>query len=123
MCNAFKELEAEWMERGKTEGIEQEKQQSIISMLEFGITKEQILTRYSKEDLEKIEHIISAYNLPIRLKTAKMSADDVLAATKSDKKMEDGRVKFVLLHAIGDAYISREVSDEMLSDGIRYVLQ
>ena len=25
MCNAFKELEAEWMERGKTEGIEQEK--------------------------------------------------------------------------------------------------
>ena len=77
----------------------------------------------SKEDLEKIEHIISAYNLPIRLKTAKMSADDVLAATKSDKKMEDGRVKFVLLHAIGDAYISREVSDEMLSDGIRYVLQ
>lgn len=77
----------------------------------------------SKEDLEKIKHIISAYNLPIRLKTAKMSADDVLAATKSDKKMEDGRVKFVLLHAIGDAYISREVSDEMLSDGIRYVLQ
>ena len=45
MCNAFKELEAEWMERGKTEGIEQEKQQSIISMLEFGITKEHIGTR------------------------------------------------------------------------------
>ena len=59
MCNAFKELEAEWMERGKTEGIEQEKQQSIISMLEFGITKEQILTRYSKEDLEKAEAAIA----------------------------------------------------------------
>mgnify|MGYP004675359143 FL=1 len=59
MCNAFKELESEWMERGKTEGIEQEKQQSIISMLEFGITKEQILTRYSKEDLEKAEAAIA----------------------------------------------------------------
>lgn len=47
------------MERGKTEGIEQEKQQSIISMLEFGITKEQILTRYSKEDLEKAEAAIA----------------------------------------------------------------
>ena len=58
MCNAFKELEAEWMERGKTEGIEQEKQ-SIISMLEFGVTKEQILTRYSKEDLEKAEAAIA----------------------------------------------------------------
>ena len=30
----------------------------------------------SKEDLEKIEHIISAYNLPIRLKTAKMCIRD-----------------------------------------------
>ena len=59
MCNAFKELEAEWMKRGKTEGIEQEKQQSIISMLEFGVTKEQILTRYSKEDLEKAEAAIA----------------------------------------------------------------
>ena len=70
MCNAFKELEAEWMERRKTEGIkygieqgieqgvEQEKQ-SIISMLEFGVTKEQILTRYSKEDLEKAEAAIA----------------------------------------------------------------
>ena len=47
------------MERGKIEGIEQEKQQSIISMLEFGITKEQILTRYSKEDLEKAEAAIA----------------------------------------------------------------
>lgn len=66
MCNTFKGLEAEWMERGKTEGIkygieqgvEQEKQ-SIISMLEFGVTKEQILTRYSKEDLEKAEAAIA----------------------------------------------------------------
>lgn len=77
----------------------------------------------SKEDLQMIEHIISAYNLPVRLKTANMSAKEVLAATKSDKKMEQGRVKFILLHSIGDAYISRDVSDEMLLEGIHYVLQ
>ena len=51
MCNAFKELEAEWMERG----IKQSNQQAIISMLEFGITKEQIITRYTKEELEDAE--------------------------------------------------------------------
>jgi len=51
MCNAFKELEAEWMERG----IKQSNQQAIISMLEFGITKEQIITRYTKEGLENAE--------------------------------------------------------------------
>lgn len=51
MCNAFKELEAEWMERG----IKQSNQQAIISMLEFGITKEQIIIRYTKEELENAE--------------------------------------------------------------------
>lgn len=51
MCNAFKELEAEWMERG----IKHSNQQAIISMLEFGITKEQIITRYTKEELENAE--------------------------------------------------------------------
>ena len=51
MCNAFKELEAEWMERG----IKQSNHQAIISMLEFGITKEQIITRYTKEELENAE--------------------------------------------------------------------
>lgn len=51
MCNAFKELEAEWMERG----IKQSNPQAIISMLEFGITKEQIITRYTKEELENAE--------------------------------------------------------------------
>ena len=66
MCNAFKELEAEWMERRKTEGIKygieqgiEQGVESIISMLEFGVTKEQILTRYSKEDLEKAEAAIA----------------------------------------------------------------
>lgn len=34
-------------------GIKQSNQQAIISMLEFGITKEQIITRYTKEELEK----------------------------------------------------------------------
>ena len=51
MCNAFKELEAEWMERG----IKQSNQQAIISTLLFGITKEQIITRYTKEELENAE--------------------------------------------------------------------
>ena len=61
MCNAFKELEAEWMERGKNKGIKygieqgieqgvKQEKQSIISMLEFGVTKEQILKRRFRKD-------------------------------------------------------------------------
>ena len=64
------ELKAEWQNESRNEGInkgielgiDSEKVNSIISMLEFGITREQILTRYTKEDLEKAEAAIANNN-------------------------------------------------------------
>ena len=53
-------VKGRWNQR--KEGIDSEKVNSIISMLEFGITKEQILTRYTKEDLERAEAAIANEN-------------------------------------------------------------
>lgn len=50
-----------------------------------------------------------------------LKPENVLAATKSDKKMIGNQVKFILLESIGNAYIYRELSDEQILDGIRYV--
>ena len=60
MCKAFQELKAEWAEEGKLAGIEQSNQQAIISMLEFGVSKEQILTKYSREELAKAEAVLKS---------------------------------------------------------------
>ena len=70
MCKAMEELKAEWQSEGRNEGInkgielgiDSEKVNSIISMLEFGITREQILTKYTKEDLERAEAAIADKN-------------------------------------------------------------
>lgn len=62
MCEAMKRFQAECESKGMKEGIDSEKVNSIISMLEFGITKEQILTRYTKEDLERAEAAIANEN-------------------------------------------------------------
>ncbi len=66
MCKAMEELKAQWQGESRKEGIElgidTEKVNSIISMLEFGITKEQILTKYTKEDLERAEAAIANNN-------------------------------------------------------------
>ena len=62
MCEAMKRFQAECESKGMKEGIDSEKVNSIISMLEFGITKEQILTRYTKEDLERAESDIANEN-------------------------------------------------------------
>lgn len=62
MCEAMKRFQAECESKGMKEGIDSEKVNSIISMLEFGITREQILTRYTKEDLERAEAAIANEN-------------------------------------------------------------
>lgn len=62
MCEAMKRFQAECESKGMKEGIDSEKVNSIISMLEFGITKEQILTKYTKEDLERAEAAIADKN-------------------------------------------------------------
>ena len=62
MCEAMKRFQSVCESKGMKEGIDSEKVNSIISMLEFGITKEQILTRYTKEDLERAEAAIANEN-------------------------------------------------------------
>ena len=54
------------------------------------------------------------FGLPISL--AQIDAQRVLSLTKSDKKAADGRIRFVLLKGIGNAFTDMTVTDdEMIS--------
>ena len=77
------------------------------------------LGHISKEDFEKIQNALSLFELPTQMDG--FNAEKVLSATKSDKKMVGNQVKFILLKEIGNAYIYRELTDEQILDGIRYV--
>ena len=72
------------------------------------------------EELSMIEQTMARFGLKTRVDG--FDAGEVLAATKSDKKMVGDKVKFVLLQTPGDAYIYRELTDEQILDGISYVL-
>lgn len=76
---------------------------------------------YTSEDQKRLEDAISMFRLPTRLKQPKFTPEDVLAATKLDKKMESGRVKFILLQKPGEAYITKELEDVQILEGIRYL--
>lgn len=68
---------------------------------------------------EQIEQVLKSYGLPVRV--GGLSAEDVLRTTKLDKKMEAGKIKFVLLNRIGEAFVTKDVEDEELLEAIRYV--
>lgn len=74
----------------------------------------------SEKDLVYICEGLKEFGLPVR--TDGLSAEEVLKATKSDKKMDAGSIKFVLLRHIGDAFVERTLTDEELLEAIRWIL-
>ena len=74
----------------------------------------------SEKDLVYICEGLKEFGLPVR--TDGLSAEEVLKATKSDKKMDAGSIKFVLLYRIGDAFVDRTLTDGELLDAIHWIL-
>lgn len=74
----------------------------------------------STEDLFEIEKINRMYGLPNRV--SDLDAKDVLAATKKDKKMSQGSIKFVLLQKMGTAIVDTSLTDDEILCGIQYIL-
>lgn len=71
------------------------------------------------DDEKMIEDALKAFHLPV--KTDIWDCLDVLMTTKLDKKMESGKVKFILLQNLGDAIIDKTITDEELLEAIHYI--
>jgi 3-dehydroquinate synthase len=58
------------------------------------------------EAVERVEALIAAFDLPLRLPDA-ARVDDLLQAMRLDKKSEGGALRFVLLDALGRARVAK----------------
>ena len=67
----------------------------------------------SLEDLQDIYNTLSAYGLPTEV-PAYLNRGKIKTYLKNDKKVQDGRVHFVLLDGIGKFHITDEVTDTMI---------
>lgn len=64
----------------------------------------------SVDELEQIIRLNETFRLPTAV--TDLSVEEIIAATKSDKKMEGGTIKFILLDGIGNAVVDRSITDE-----------
>lgn len=62
----------------------------------------------TQEVMDAILDLLKAYHLPVS--ENRIDLDNVIHATYSDKKMEAGRIKFIVVHNIGEAVIDKSVS-------------
>lgn len=73
----------------------------------------------SENDARDIMDVFKEFGIPCSVEG--LSWEDVLLTVQSDKKMDAGVVKFVLLTKIGDAYVDRTVSQEEMKKGFAYI--
>ncbi len=64
----------------------------------------------SMEEYYEVRDMFVPFYLPISIDD--IDPEEILRLTKSDKKMEAGKIKFVLLKKIGKAVIDHSVTDE-----------
>lgn len=70
----------------------------------------------SLQELEGIKELLSTFTLPIHVDLKDTNA--VIETTASDKKMEAGKIKFILLERIGTAIIDTTVTKEEMLEAI-----
>lgn len=73
----------------------------------------------SLEEFYEIRDMNVGFDLPIFFNG--LQPEEILKATKSDKKMSQGQIKFILLKKIGQAVIDTTVTDEELMDAIQFI--
>ena len=69
------------------------------------------------EDVQNIEEILTAANLPISLPN--IDPAELLAAMQSDKKVKDRNIQLVLLKNIGEAFLTADYPQEDLASILR----
>ncbi len=73
----------------------------------------------SMEEYYEIRDMFVPFYLPISVEG--ISPEEILHLTKSDKKMESGKIKFILLKKIGKAVIEKSVTDEEILAAINEI--
>lgn len=94
----------------------------MVSALELSVRQGYI----SQQDADEAIDTIASFGLPTSIQMADypgMTPENVLSTTKSDKKMSHGKVKFVVLKAIGEADTYMDFTDEDLLWAIGQILK
>ncbi|HBA69813.1 MAG TPA: 3-dehydroquinate synthase [Lachnospiraceae bacterium] len=78
--------------------------------------KHELLTM---DEYYEIRDMFVPFNLPISIDN--INPEEILKLTKSDKKMESGKIKFVLLKKVGKAVIDTTVTDEDILNAVKEI--
>lgn len=68
-------------------------------------------------ELRRVTALLKAFNLPVTV-PENMGLEEFVAHMRHDKKVKEGKIRFVLPQGIGQATVTDEVTDEQISNAI-----
>lgn len=75
----------------------------------------------SMDEVDTMRETMAMFGLPVALNKTGLDPAQIVKATKNDKKMDSGTIKFILLKCVGDAYVDRTVSDEEMMESLDWL--
>lgn len=75
----------------------------------------------SDEEYQRSIHLLNAF--PFHILPKEMDCQKIIEATKLDKKMEQGAIKFILLNEIGNAIIDKSVTENEMLESLLAMVQ
>jgi 3-dehydroquinate synthetase len=75
------------------------------------------LSKLTAADANRIIDLLRRFDLPVQL-PSNFATEELLRIARMDKKFEHGKIRFVLLSALGDAHVSNEVTEDHLREVI-----
>jgi 3-dehydroquinate synthase len=76
------------------------------------------LGRIGSDNVERVQRLVASAKLPIRAPRT-LSADRMLELMAVDKKIKDGKLRVVLLNAIGEAYLDGNFDGDALRETLQ----
>ena len=70
-------------------------------------------------DYDAVKALLLDFDFPVSI--SDISIDKIIEDTKNDKKMVDGHIKFILIKAIGDAFVSDDTSLDDMRGALEYI--
>lgn len=89
----------------------------MVAALKICVAKRTI----TQEQFDSIIEVFKGYNFP--LSVSGITIEDVVRTSKNDKKMDAGKIKFILLKELGNAYIDMNVTDEDMAESLKGIVQ
>jgi len=71
----------------------------------------------SQKDADRITALLHRFELPTRLPES-FDTSELLRITRMDKKFETGKIRFVLLPRLGDAFVSKDITEADLEQAL-----